>query len=79
MLVTIGTWRVKSYFGKIMFPRENKNLACGYISIMEKNNFVFELKNAHPFSLFRPLRLKEKNKNNKNKIKQIKRIVSFQA
>ena len=86
MLVTIGTSRVKSYFGKIMcwvlpqmlqgewreknigyvlknacsidfkkhspIPRDNKKLACGYISIMEMlNNFVLELKNAHPFNV----------------------------
>ena len=33
-------------------PRDNKNLACGYISIIEiLNNFVLELKNANPFSV----------------------------
>ena len=33
-------------------PRDNKRLACGYISIMEMlNNFVLELKNAHPFNV----------------------------
>ena len=40
-------------FKRHFHPQEiKKKLACGYISIMEKlNNFVLELKNAHPFSV----------------------------